>query len=315
MSFTNTDFRSSDDIKDHLSALTGEELQALEDTYQYHWQISWLRSTGQINIVLGGITLALGLFTPWGFTFPKLAQTIIGAILIGQSVWAIALPNTGDFLRYAILLLVISLWNIGVSVSFGILTLGSSFVGLLGLAQLRWAFQTFKLYRRFREMGLSKPQDDILQFYDNLWRALTKGVLKNDNDTIQLWTNRAKAKWYGLLLKDKIILALKGQNAVVIQPKADQNFVLNSPNPLKKRRVHGRIKLNGSFEQAMMKPSSFKNYVSWKKPAEIPVNVTPSLWQRLPRPIRIILLIIGGSILLWASFIIIGAIELLIRYN
>jgi hypothetical protein len=69
------------------------------------------------------------------------------------------------------------------------------------------------------------------------------------------------------------------------------------------------------FERALLNRDSFEKYVRWKGEEAVLAEVTPSFWQRLPRPLRIVLMIVGGLILLYIGFIVIGMIGLIIQYS
>ncbi|MBZ0301806.1 MAG: hypothetical protein K8J31_18810 [Anaerolineae bacterium] len=138
MTAAKTNSLSAEDIKTRLSTLTAEELNSLRDTYDVRWRTSWLRSTGWLNVILGGLTLWLGLTCPCGFTVPKLIQALAGGLIVGQSVWAIMLPSTAGFLRFALVFLGAGIWNLLLALSEGFAG-GAFLVGLLGVAQLRWA--------------------------------------------------------------------------------------------------------------------------------------------------------------------------------
>ncbi|MBZ0301807.1 MAG: hypothetical protein K8J31_18815 [Anaerolineae bacterium] len=162
-------------------------------------------------------------------------------------------------------------------------------------------------------MALPESPTGITRFYDEVWDAITKGVLKQDSAIIRLWVGRTL--WYGLLLNSRIVFVFRGRKMLIIQDRENADFLLTSTNPMRKRRVYGRIRLNVAVERAMMKRDSFEKYVRWKGQEEALSQVTPTLWQRLPRVVRIVLIAIGGVILLYVVFITIGVIGLLIQYS
>ena len=305
-------FPSSTDIKTRLSNLTPDELKTLRDIYHDRWRKSWLRTDGWFNLFLGGLTLWLGLSGPSQTSFPRLIQAVLGLLILGQSLWAIVTPSTPAILRFAIVLLAAGVWNMLLAI-VGRLAGGLFLVGLLGIAQLWWAIQAYGQYRRYKHMALPDPPDDEVRFYDEIWHAIAKGVLKRDAAVINLWVRLDK--WRGLLLEDKVVFALLRQKLLIIQLKDEANFVPNSSRPMGKRRVYGRIKLNEVFERALMNRDSYEKYARWKGEEAVLAEVTPSFWQRLPRPLRIVLMIVAGLVLLYIGFIVIGVIGLIIQYS
>jgi hypothetical protein len=299
-------------MKIRLSSLTQEELKALADVYHDRWRKNWLRTNGWTNIFLGGLTLWLGLSGLAENSFPKLVQTLAGALIVGQSLWSIVSPSTGAILRFAALFLGAGIWNTLLAVDDGFLG-AALLVGLLGIAQLWWAFQSYREYQRYRSLELPETQAEMVRFYDEVWRAITSGAFKGDSASIHLWIGLSLCQ--GLLLENKVVFAVKGQKLLVIQGKDEANFVPNSSKPMKKRRVYGRIKLNAIFERAMMKRDSFEKYALWKGEEAVLAEVTPSLWRRLPRAIRIVLMVIGGLVFAYIVFVAISIVGALIKYG
>lgn len=310
--WSNASFSSAADLKAHLSSLEAEELEALQVIYHLSVLSGWSRTNGWLNIFLGGLTLWLGLTSFAGFTIPKLVQTIFGVLIVAQSLWALVSPNLAAIRRFGIVFLVAGIWNILLAGSVGLVG-GAALTGLLGIAQLWWAFQTYKGYQRYQQMNLPSMQADVVQFYDEIWQAITRGVLKSDLANIHLWVGLDR--WRGLLLEDKVFFALDKRRLLVVQDKDTANFVPSSSKPMRKRRVYGQIKLNAIFERAMMNQAAFMTYTQWKGEEAVLAEVKPSLWQRLPRVIRIILLIVAGLFLAYIAFILLGMIAILIQYS
>jgi hypothetical protein len=190
---------SSTDIKARVSSLSPDELEALQNIYHDRWRKNWLRTMGWINIFFGLFTLWLGLAFLPVLPFPKLIQALAGALIVGQSIWMLVSPTNSAILRFAALLFGTGIWNIFVAIE-GNFSGGLTFLGLLGAAQLWWAFQTYQEYQRFQQMSLHQPQADIVQFYDDLWHAMTKGTLRRDSETFPLWI--ALEVWEVLLLEE-----------------------------------------------------------------------------------------------------------------
>jgi hypothetical protein len=299
MSHISTDsFPSADYIKNRLSHLTAAELKALEDISRERARKNWLRSNGWLNIFLGGLTLWLGLSGLSEPALPRLIQTIAGAIIVGQSVWAIVSPSKTAILRFAVVLLGAGIWNIFLAVSDG-----AWLTGLLGIAQLWWALQAYRGYKNQQVMNLAEPQDDLSQFYDEVYHAITKGVLKRDADSIDLWIGLAK--WRGLLLDDKVVFVPIGSKLLSVQHKDEFNFVPNSSNAMNQRRVYGRIKDNTGSQRALIKRDSFARYARWKGEEAVLAQVSTSLWGRFIQAVQIIILLIVGLLVLYTGYILI----------
>ena len=296
------------DLKIRLSNLTSEEEKALGDLYHDRWRRHWLRTNGWVNIFLGGLTMWFVLSDLPYMPLPRIIQTVIGALMVGQSLLAIVLPSTAGFFRFAAVFLISGIWNIFLGVFAW-----AFLAGLLGVFQLWWAYEAFREYRRFRALMLPEPQPDINRLYDEVFQAITKKTFKNDPNLIAMWIGYPK--WQGLLLENKAVLAFRKQKLLVVRSKENVNFMPTGSNLIRKRRIYGRIKLHTNTERAMMKRDSFETYVHWKGLESVLTNTTPTLWQRLPKPIRIAFVIIGVLILLFIAFMIINVIALTIKYS
>ncbi len=284
---------ASDDLRARLSSLTPDEVKALGVVHRDYQRKIWLRSTGKINIVLGGLTLIFGL-TGFSQSWLSQVQTVLGVLTITLSLWTVFAPTSSAILRLTCLLSLLGSWNLFLFVACreGILT------GGLGIFQLWWAWQAYKAYRS-QQLQAETSQQEAIQLYDEAWSEIRNGAFLDEREGIHLWIGRNL--WYGLLLENKAIFVSNNEKLLVIQDKEDLDFIAAGSNPLAKKRIYGRIKFNTNSGRAMMKNAMFEKYVQWKGQALNRAIVSPTT-EYFSRSVRFVILIaIGFMLLILAS--------------
>lgn len=295
------------DLKTRLANLNADEVLDLKQAYHWYWLKDWLRANGWLNLVLGGLTVWLGLDYP-RLTWISGLQIVAGLLIIGQSVGALRSPDLAGVLRFALVFLGAGLWNLGIGV-----TNSNLLLGLFGLFQIAQAYQTYRQYQRLQSLNLHYPLASTLHLYDQTCATVARGAFAQTRDGVQLWIRRNV--WYGLLLDDLAVFGLKNRRLVIVRPKAEVNFVPQSSNPFSKQRVYGRLALNVDNERTMLRRADFSKYAQWKGEQVVLAQVTLSLWQRLPRVVRIIVWTILGLFLLYVAFMVFVVVQAFIQYG
>lgn len=299
-------------IKSWFSNLTSDQISLINNIYQLRLRDSWLRTVGGLNLFLGLITLWLGSPVLYNFSIVRLIQYLIGAVIIVQSIWALVSQNTAGLLRFSGVFLISGVWNVFLAINGG-LRGGPLLVGIFGLLQLKWAYDTFLEYRRYQALKLPEPSPETKKIYDDIGRAVKNIERKNDPDVIQIWIGQLW--WRALLLENVAIFVLGRRNLVAIEPKDLFNFIPHTLNPTKKRRIYGSMNLNAVNIRAMMPNRYFSKYAAWKGQDLLISQAVPSSWERLPRAVRVMILIILGLVGLFFSSVLLGSILMLIQYR
>lgn len=298
-------------VKSQISALDADQIRSINNIFHIRLRNNWLRTVGWVNLILGALTLWIGSAVFLNFSIPRFIQFSIGIIIFGQSIWSLIVQNNGGLLRFAWVFLIAGAWNIFLAINY--INTGTFLTGLLGLMQLKWAYDSFLGYRRYQEMNLPTPMPEMNKTYDDMWHFVSREMAKKAPDLIQLWIGGLR--WRALLAENFAVFASRRNKLLIIKPKTEINFAASTRNPMKKRRIQGGIILNTATERASMHNSDFVKYAEWKGLEAVISEIKPSIWERLPRAVRIIIWSILGLILAYIIFITIGVIQLLVRYS
>lgn len=302
----------ADYLKDRLSNLTAEELGVFRTIYHQEWRKAWLRGNGWINLVLGGLAVWMGAGCLCGtLTFSQLMQLGLGALLILQSLSMIFISQNASILRFALVLLIIGVWNLGLAI-FSELRSGQILLAALGGLQVMWAWGVYRVYQRYFKVMIGEIPADLKTLYTLVWKSMMHGPLRRDPDTIDLWIKLNR--WRGLLLPDRAIYAANA-NHLIIQLKADANFAPNTQNFTGRSRVYGQINLAGSRERAVMSQHSFHQYSLWAGWDTVFEKVKLPWWNRLPNIVRIPLLLVLAIGFIYLVYMIITAVNFFSQYG
>ena len=296
------------DVKAQLLALTPAEFQALKDTYYYRWVTSLLRSNGWLNLFLGVLTLWAG-WSGFGQSIFKVIQTLFGVLIVGQSLWALRESSISNIQRFSILFALCGIWNILLGIIAGISGAGL-IVGLLGALQLWGAYQFRKIHQRYSQVTVAKPSPETALLYDLIWTTLIKGIIHTDDDYIEMQIQRRK--WRGFLLPDRMVLAFKQRNIVILADKSDVLLVPTNPRALGRWiEVIFKFDIIASAVGKIPRPV-YDKYVRWKGDATVMADAPSELRQsrNVRRIIRIASLIILAVIIL----VVLSMISFVSRY-
>jgi hypothetical protein len=283
-------------IKERLAELTPNEMKYLEAVHFDYSRKQWLRSMGTINIFLGGLTLALGL-SIISHSWLAPIQVLFGGLTILQSIWAIFVPTTGAILRFVGILLFSSIWNLLLSIGNG----ANVFAGVIGVLQIWWTWQAFKLYRLNQKTNVEALQLEAVQLYNQARRMISSATFHDDPAGIKLWIGRSL--WHGLLLEDKAALASSDSKLLFICDKDDLSFATGMQSTTRKR-IYGRVISAAESSRAMMTRDSYDKYAKWKGDRADEVTLSPTAQYLSWSAKKIILLVIGLLLCLLASVVI-----------
>ncbi|MBI1257778.1 MAG: hypothetical protein GC204_09940 [Chloroflexi bacterium] len=308
-------------VKTRLADLSNAEFEQLRNVYSDRF-IHWLaHSTGRWNLILGLLTVWLG-WSGLSYDTLHLFQLFIGILTLGVSLWASAKPSVQVIRAFSGVFLIGGIWNLFLVVQNNFQGL-SFLVGLLGLAQLWWAFQYNHVYQIHRASVPNEPSVAADQLYDQIWQAvcLTKAQQDADFVEFQIGSNR----WQGWLLGSLAVLGLKkGKIFHLIR----ETEITLKPNVAigKKKRFYANIKFDDISARARISNQSFEKYAQWKlrnnptaSPEALQLDGTRKgdwlPFSYLPTPLRIPLIIIGALVLLGALCTLVLIIVTFIQYG
>jgi hypothetical protein len=252
------------DVKARLLGLSPAEFDALKNIYQYRWLKKLLRTNGWINIFLGGLTLYLGL-SGFNRNLFFIIQTLLGLLILGQSLWSIASLSSANVQRYSIIFFLCGAWNIFLALVslIGGFPGTAIIMGIFGLVQVRWGYQYRKLYQRWANVSVEKPTSEISKLHDLLWKAMTRGIIHADEDYVEVQIERRD--WRGFLLPDRTILAVKQRNELLAGYKQDFIITSQSSSESSRKWLPIKVSLGVVSTTGKMQPKFFEKYSRWKQ--------------------------------------------------
>lgn len=293
-------------IKSRLESLSPEEFINLQNAQKYRRFVSNMRSNGWLNLVLGLINVWLGDFYQSGDLI-SLFMMIFGFALIGVSLWLIVSPSNQAALAFMVIMLIAGGYNVGFSALNGLLWVP----GILGVLQLKWAFQLFYEYQEWQKNSVTTPSEEILHFTKLVRRAFTNAQFQYDADLIKFRIKRHS--WRAWLLGDYgVVVNYKWDRAnPLILRRAEVDFEPHDDRQLSRNRINGVFKLGDDVSWGDIKSESFDRFHQWKSNDV----KTPHLMdfyareQRIPllmdKAFQIVaILIISGALLCVGSMIL-----------
>lgn len=248
------------ELRGRFSKLTPEMLNTLKNAAEYRTIRETLRRFGQINIVLGGINIALAIMG-LGFDLVSILVLIFGIFLIVESAWAITRPSVKGILLLSITFLIIGVWNIIFTAQSGFRGIGL-FFGLLGVFQLIWAVQYYKRYKRYTAMSVTEPKEQVATFIDSVWVAIEKMRPSPTNDVIE-FVARAR-RWRGLLLETAGVFAENTEKSIVFASKPELKFEVQNLESWTKGHRTASVTLESSTTSGTIDRESFNKWIHWK---------------------------------------------------
>ena len=128
------DANQSQELKARLLALTPQQLTGLRLSYHYRLLQARIRANGQLNLILGGLTLFLAISYEGDPTL-KTIQAVLGISVMLISLWSIMSPLPVGLPIWSGMFGIAAAWNIFLYINYQ-----SILTGVLGFLQLWWAF-------------------------------------------------------------------------------------------------------------------------------------------------------------------------------
>jgi hypothetical protein len=228
-------------------------LNTLKNAAEYRTIRETLRRFGQINVVLGGINIALAIFH-LGLDLISVLELIFGIFLIVQSAWAITRPSVKGILILSVTFLIVGVWNIIFTAQTGFRGMGV-FFGVLGVLQLIWAVQYYNRYKRYTTMSITEPTEQVATFVDSVWAAIEKMRPFPNNDVVE-FICRAH-RWRGLLLETAGVFAEITEKSVVFASKPELKFEIQNLESWTKGHRTASITLQSTTTSGTIDRESF----------------------------------------------------------
>jgi hypothetical protein len=197
----------------------------------------------------------------------------IGLLLIAEAIWNVVAPSAIGILVDAVVLLIVALWNIGITVlelAAGALT--DARWGIIGVVQIGIAIYRFTTFPRFQAALQEKPDAEDVRHLDELVKTILKAKAKEEDNLIGFQQKDPfKAMAWRAQLADNaaIFVAKQGHDVILAHKEAVEIEVTGKVFLGKTLKAKLRIKdrtMNGTIS-----PESYAKYEHWKIP-----NVEPA---------------------------------------
>jgi hypothetical protein len=248
------------ELRGRFTKLTPEMLSTLKNAAEFRTIWGTLRRFGQVNIVLGGIYIALAIFG-LGFDIMSVLELLFGVFLLVQSAWSITRPSVTGILMLSIVFLLVGVYNVFFTVQSGFRGIGL-FFGFLGVLQLTWAFQYYNRYKRYSAMSLTEPSEQVAAFVASVWNAIEKLRPSPTNDVIE-FIARAR-RWRGLLLETAGVFAENAENSIVFASKPELNFEIKNMEAWTNGHRTATVTLEHTTTTGTIDRESFNKWIHWK---------------------------------------------------
>lgn len=299
---------SGQSIKDMLAAQSPDQFEALKQVGTYYRLVRVLRSTGWLNLFLGGLTVLWGWSALRPNTFSTI-QAILGAMTVGQSLLAIIRPRARGYLYLAVVLLLCGVWNLFLTVYISVSLRSVDvewLIGLLGLYQVWGAYKTYKSYETFSKLLTPKPTSELEQQYRTIWEGLVRPSPALSPELMMVYL--ARRRWNGLLLPNDAILALKARKMLLFVSKPDLTLVPENPKSINKEQFAVFAQVDKESLMGKIYRNSYQLYMQWKGITNPEAELSKNLYsKRVGRKMLrwIMILFIVGLLLFLALPIIV----------
>jgi hypothetical protein len=250
--------------------LTPNKIKTLQNAYYYESLRYNLRSVAWLNISLGSLTLYLALGVN-RLSVLSGTQALFGLLIIAQSVSGLIAPSVGAIFRWSLLLFAGGVWNIfiGILGSFSGLSL---IVALLGVFQLRWAYQTYRMHQKYTELSVHKPSEDDSKLYHETWWNLA-GDTFNETEPNAIRLQVAQQMWQGYLFDNLALLGWRDKRGVIVASTEELTFTPANDAATAQRMVKGTLKLPITSTRTAMPQIFYERYLQWKYPKRVISNM------------------------------------------
>ncbi len=282
-------------IKATLAALTPQQFDVLKQTATYYRLVRGLRATGWLNLFLGVLTLLWGVLTPYPTIFSTI-QTVVGFLIIAQSLWSIFRPSVRGFFALTIILVLCGVWNIFITI-YGRFSGLDLWVGFLGVYQLWEAYRTYKDYQRFFETPTAMPTPELIQQYKEIWQTIAHPTPMLAPELLKVKFAPNRYWWNGVLLPNGAVLAHPRQKVLMVTAKPDITLIAENPKRINKEKFDIFVLIDKSSLTGKIYRSSFQQYLQWKGFNDPEAGLTPELARKrlnrkIARWVMIVILIL-----------------------
>ncbi len=292
-------------LKSTLSTLSSQQLDSLKQVGTYNRLMRGLRATGWENLFWGAVTLWLGTSALYPNIFTQI-QTIVGAIIIAQSLWAISRPSANGILALTCVLLFCGLWNLFITVRGGFAGL-DLLLALLGVFQLWWAYRTYRSYNLLAHLPTPTPDPALVNQYDTIWQGLAHPAPLLSPELMMMQLNRNRHWWNGILLTNYAVFAHKRQKLLLFVSKPELIIVAQNPKASKRKRFSIFAQFSDQSWVGKIYQNGFQQYLQWKGIADAESEITPRIlrMRRIRKIVWWIMVIVLVVIFLYVGSLIV----------
>jgi len=256
--------------------LDDKQIQTIQDLSEFRSVIKTLKQSSWGAMFFGG-WMVLG--SIYGLQYTPLAfiDLIVGLVILGVGVNLRMKPSLKGLLRNGVFLLLLSFWNIGISIidirQFGIADMESQPLRwiVIGVIQFGIAIHNFRLYYKLSKKFPVPPTDGEIREINSLIRNISRS--KNDGaDNIVLLKAQApvsgKINWKCMLLDNAALLV--SEEAGFCCARKDQVAVITKKKILLKKAYKTTLLVGQSQLKGKMSEEHFNRFITWKEAIHTP---------------------------------------------
>lgn len=213
-----------------------------------------LKSTGIASIIFGIIAIYIGTITDSEAS--RLAISAIGVFLIAEGIWVITNPSPAGILMDCFGFAAVGLWNIATLITASVNALWV----ILGVWQIKWAFDRYKEYKIFSKLAAQKPTAESIAQMDAMVKDILGRDVASSGDVVEI-----KLKgivWRVLLIERAAIFVAGDGRGVFVQNREDVTLTLQ-PGAEGAQIVTVSGDMTSDLP-AQMPAEHFKRYLAWK---------------------------------------------------
>jgi hypothetical protein len=242
-----------------------DDLDALRKTADFLIIRKKLRQAGIGSFVFGILALIIG-----GIMLPEnllnLLLILIGLLLLGVGIWNWISPTAEGIIVDGIALLIVALWNIGITLLQLAAGMPPTHWAIIGVLQVVWSVRRFRDYPKYREALGHKPHPEDLKAMD----ALISKIHKSKETEVGAVQFKAKGRaWKGLLARDAVIFldGLKQETALVA--RRDEFSVESQGKVLIGSSLRANFRIGDRNLSGTISPESLQKIEKWQVPKDV----------------------------------------------
>lgn len=253
-----------------LSLQEREEIAQWQKAANYFLLKNTLQGRGAASIFWGLIAIGLGYYS---LEINPINGILlgIGVLLFGSGVWLINVPSPAGFILDAMVFFILGLWNIVITILNG----GElRFFIIIGILQIKWAFDALHSYGYFASRVTSKPPVEVLDKVEAKVKELQTAQFAQHPEVIEfvLKEKEGELPWKALLEQDKVLLIRQnGAKILFLRPEDLQLTLEATEEPKKLLPITVEIKhpdFTAPQTRGKISAESWQRYEQWKKDVE-----------------------------------------------